>query len=192
MINICEKYPKTFCSDELYVLANKELPPAEIYDEANQYENGIGMLSKLLANWKKERKINLEHIEEIGKNIVFVTGKLAYSTIKKISDDINSASRFQTRVVQVDNNYFGNSVTVAGLLTATDIFAQVKISENEIISVCETMFKGQEITLDEVNLNDFMKHFQGETLLVSEEFGNWYHYFVSEEDESGFDLHFYC
>ena len=150
------------------------------------------MLSKLLANWKKERKINLEHIEEIGKNIVFVTGKLAYSTIKKISDDINSASRFQTRVVQVDNNYFGNSVTVAGLLTATDIFAQVKISENEIISVCETMFKGQEITLDEVNLNDFMKHFQGETLLVSEEFGNWYHYFVSEEDESGFDLHFYC
>ncbi len=65
IIKISRIFPKTYCSDEIYILANQQIPPEDFYDNYPQLENGIGMIRLLLENWKKNKK---RFINEIRKN----------------------------------------------------------------------------------------------------------------------------
>ncbi|MBQ8174586.1 MAG: DUF512 domain-containing protein [Clostridia bacterium] len=116
-----------FCSDEFYLAADRELPNEEFYEGYPQIENGVGMLTSLYTefiSWQNEIK---------GKKLLFprhvsiATGVSAYPMISKIARQMER--RFpglSVTVYEIKNRFFGESITVAGLLTATDIIDQLR------------------------------------------------------------------
>ncbi len=114
-----------YCSDEFYLKAELELPSFESYGDFSQIENGVGLVREF-ENAVDESLKGLEVCEKAAE-IAFVTGQSFKEELKKCLDKVAAyfpACRF--RVVDIYNDWFGRSITVAGLITATDIIAQAK------------------------------------------------------------------
>ncbi len=173
ILKLSSRFPRTYCSDEIYLLANEKIPPEDFYDGYPQLENGIGMIRLLLENWKLNKNDFISDIQELNEKIVFITAKLAYSTILGISDEINLLLPQKTRVVEVINNAFGENVTVAGLLTASDIIDQVKLETNEIPALSSNVFNEDNLTIDGLSKDELKKHYGGRLLIINEEFVEW-------------------
>ena len=114
-----------YASDEFYLIAERELPDADYYGEFSQLDNGVGMCALL----KDEFLDALEGTEAkvINRNITVATGHAAYkllsSLCKKAEDKFQG---LQINVVKIQNDFFGETVTVAGLITGADFKAQLK------------------------------------------------------------------
>ena len=123
-----EKYGerRCFAADEFYLMAKRDIPDAGFYGDFHQLENGVG----LWALMKSQAKECLQSYEEGGKDprvITLVTGVAAYPLIKEIAAECEKKrANLKIYVRQIINNYFGKRITVAGLVTATDIYDQLK------------------------------------------------------------------
>ena len=172
IISLHKKFDKVYLADEFFLLAEEEIPPESYYQDYPQLENGIGMSRMLLENWNYVKEDFITDLKKWDKKIVMVTGKLAISVIKKISDEINNT--YPSRVVSVCNDFFGESVTVAGLLTAADIQKQVQIDSDEIVCMSNAIFNNDDVTIDQVHLRELANFFGGKMILVDEEFADWH------------------
>ncbi len=111
-------------SDEMYLLAGEPLPSAKSYEEFPQFENGVGMISRLNAEWKRlERKIPARINRP--RRVTVVTGTLAAPVLAPLADRLSQVENLAVRVAPVVNRFFGPTVTVAGLLTGADIAEQL-------------------------------------------------------------------
>ncbi|MDP8201146.1 MAG: DUF512 domain-containing protein [Candidatus Tenebribacter burtonii] len=173
ILNLSSRFPRTYCSDEIYLLANYKIPPENFYNGYPQLENGIGMIRLLLENWKINKYNFIPDIQSKKERIVFITGKLAFSTISGISEEINQLHPQKTRVVKVINNAFGENITVAGLLNASDIFDQVKLETNEVPAFSSNLFNKDDITIDGLSKDKVRTMFGGKLLIINEEFYEW-------------------
>ena len=173
IIKISRIFPKTYCSDEIYILANQKIPPEDFYDDYPQLENGIGMIRLLLENWKKNKKRFIKEIQKINNKLVFITGKLAYEYFIGIAKEINSILPNKTRVKSITNFFLGESVTVTGLLSAKDILEQIDLRQNEIAVISSNIFNTDGFTLDDIHKNELKTKLNGKLLIVDEEFANW-------------------
>ena len=111
-------------SDEMYLLAGEPLPAVRTYEDFPQFENGVGMIPRLNAEWKRvERKIP----ERIGKprRVTLITGTLAAPVLQPFADRLSQVENLDVRIAPIRNDYFGPTVTVAGLITGSDIAAQL-------------------------------------------------------------------
>lgn len=111
-------------SDEMYLLAGQPLPSVKSYEDFPQFENGVGMIPRLNAEWKRvERKIPAR----IGKprRVTLITGTLAAPVLQPFADRLSQVENLDVRVVPIRNDFFGPTVTVAGLITGGDIAAQL-------------------------------------------------------------------
>lgn len=138
-------------SDEFYILAERELPEEERYDGYIQLENGVGML-RLMTEEVAETLKELDG-DASSEEISIATGVLAYPYIRKYADDI--CEKFPNRkihVYQIVNDFFGHSITVAGLITGQDLIAQLRGKElGERLLLPSCMFRsGEEVFLDDV------------------------------------------
>ncbi len=117
-------------SDEWYLLAEQELPEESNYDGYLQLENGVGMLT-LLKDEFHQALSELSN-ETMGKQIraqrmTLATGKLAYATINELADELmDKFPQLDLNVVAITNDFFGEMITVSGLLTGGDIASQLK------------------------------------------------------------------
>ncbi len=144
-----------FLSDEFYIIAGRELPDYHDYENFIQLENGVGLIRKfqyevdaaLKTNWKK------------GKSTTIFTGTSAYEFIKEIAENISKTYHTKIDVIKVKNKFFGETITVAGLLTATDIINESKKHElNEQVLIPNVMLRtGEDIFLDDITLEEFEK-----------------------------------
>ena len=141
-------------SDEFYILAGRPLPEEERYDGYPQLENGVGML-RLLTGEVEEALENLAEedrdVEEMEVSIA--TGKLAYPFLQTYIQQIEE--RFPARKVHlyaIRNDFFGEEITVAGLITGQDIIAQLKGKNlGSCLLLPSCMFRsGEEVFLDDV------------------------------------------
>jgi putative radical SAM enzyme (TIGR03279 family) len=173
ILKLSSKFPRTYCSDEIYLLANEKIPPEEFYDDYPQLENGIGMIRLLLENWKLNKIEFISDIQTMKEKIVFITGKLAYSTILRISNEINQLHPQKTRTVEITNNAFGENITVAGLLTASDILDQVKLDVNEIPALSSNIFNEDDLTIDGLSKDELRELLDSQLLIIDEEFDKW-------------------
>jgi len=110
---------KLFIADELFIRAGLSIPPASYYEDYPQIENGVGLVRQLLqdgANLKRRLQ------KDVDFRVLVITGYSAYPFLKKVLADISP----NYDVAAVENNYFGESVTVAGLLTAQDVIKKIK------------------------------------------------------------------
>ncbi len=116
---------RCYASDEFYLLANRDMPSAEYYGEFLQLENGVGLWSLLLKEATDAIAINDYKLIEKRK-ITLATGTDAYPLIVEIVDKAAKKwDNLECSVCAVRNDYFGHSITVAGLVTATDIEKQL-------------------------------------------------------------------
>ncbi|MBA3341406.1 MAG: DUF512 domain-containing protein [Gemmatimonadaceae bacterium] len=107
-----------FGSDELYLLAGEELPPAKHYGDFAQIENGIGAITSLRMR-VAEGIADLPRLE--GLRIGIVTGKAMGSLMPPLIDSIAGATGAQFELIQIENSLFGPTITTAGLLVGADM-----------------------------------------------------------------------
>lgn len=140
-----------YLGDEFYLLAEKELPPVEFYDDFPQIENGIGMT----RNFMEEFYSLKANSYKLTAKIDVVSGTSFAKVLKNlVADNPN------VRILPVENKFFGSKVNVSGLLTGGDIIAALKGGERDLILIPATALKaGEEIFLDDVTVDDLRKIF---------------------------------
>lgn len=106
-----------FAADEYYLKAGLPLPMADCYEDYPQIENGVGLVAKLLA----EADEALEGCQGQGRHVSAVTGADAYPIIKKLARRAEAACGARIDVYRAENETFGRSITVSGLLCGADI-----------------------------------------------------------------------
>ena len=146
-----------FLSDEFYIMANRKLLDYDEYEGFIQFENGVGMISK----FEREIKDYLENLSEDHKSkikkVSIATGHSAYEFMCEMAKCImEKCPNVQIDVYKIINNFFGDTITVSGLVTATDIIDQLKDKNlGETLYIPRSMLKAdEEIFLDNINLEN--------------------------------------
>lgn len=125
-----------FPSDEFFLIAQRELPPIEYYEDFPQYENGVGMLRSLIDEFEKA----LETAEWEGgkRHVSIATGYSAYEIIKSLAEKAEKYfPLLKCDVYRIRNDFFGETITVTGLITGQDLIAQLKgknLGDNLLVS----------------------------------------------------------
>lgn len=117
-VRIC--YP----ADEFLIKAQRALPPEEYYDDYPQIDNGIGLWTSLKTEFFEELKTRDD--TPVHKKITVATGVAAYPLLKELCDAASQKFQIQIETVEIINNFFGENITVAGLLTGQDLLSQLK------------------------------------------------------------------
>ena len=155
-------------SDEWYLLAGEELPPAESYDGYLQLENGVGMLRLLMDEFKEALEENIakngnSKNHEIKKEISMVTGKLAYPCIVGLAKQVMEwYPEIRIHVYPVTNYFFGEHITVSGLLTGQDIRNQLAGHElgEKLLLPQNVLRSGETVFLDDTTLEELQNALQ--------------------------------
>ncbi|MBR2948433.1 MAG: DUF512 domain-containing protein [Lachnospiraceae bacterium] len=155
-------------SDEWYLLAQEELPAEDTYDGYLQLENGVGMLRLLLEEFAD----SMERLKEQGmvqkwngreRKISIATGLLAYPSIQRMAEQMCEAfPGLCVTVYPIRNDFFGELITVSGLLTGQDIIAQLKDKDlGEALLLPQNVLRSQEtVFLDDLTVADMVKALQ--------------------------------
>ena len=147
------KYGSHFihASDEWYLLAERPMPEEERYDGYLQLENGVGML-RLLWNEVCE-KLELLRGDDRERHMTLATGALAAPWIRKIVDKIREKyPQVTVDVRAIRNDFFGEMITVSGLVTGQDLIAQLKGQElgQKLLIPCNMLRYGENVFLDDL------------------------------------------
>ncbi len=154
-------------SDEWYILAELPLPEASRYDGYLQLENGVGMVRLL----KEEVKEMLTELQRSGfrlqkkREVSLATGLLAFRYIQEIAEELmRMQSHLTVRVYPIRNDFFGELITVSGLLTGGDIQAQLMGKElgEELLLPQNVLRSGEDVFLDDMTVSEL-----GNTLQVN-------------------------
>ena len=118
-----------FCSDEFYLKAELPLPSESYYEGYPQIENGVGMITSLMTEFKDELEYLDEYLEDYSspRHVSIATGVAAYDTIKAMAVELEArVEGLKVDVYKIINNFFGETITVSGLLTGKDISEQLQ------------------------------------------------------------------
>ena len=121
-----QKYNENFvyASDEFYLLAGEKIPEYDKYNGFPQIENGIG-LTRLLLNELKNIDNQLPDKLQESKNFTLITSELSEKLMLKVVNRFNKIKGLNIDLLVVKNKFFGESVTVTGLLTGQDIYNSI-------------------------------------------------------------------
>ena len=118
-----------FCADEFYLKAGLPLPDHAYYEEYSQIENGVGLLTSLCHEFDFE----LDYVDDLlpeaklPRTVTVATGEAAYGTLSALTERLMAkVPGLTVQVIAVHNDFFGDLITVAGLLTGRDLAAQLK------------------------------------------------------------------
>lgn len=145
---------RIYAADEFYLLSGKDIPPASYYGDFLQLENGVGMW----ALFQKEAAEEMEAAKPSRqkRRISIATGEAAYPLIRATAECISKKwGNIQCEVYSIKNNFFGERITVAGLITGQDIIAQLKgKSLGKELLIPEVMLReGNDLFLDNTTID---------------------------------------
>lgn len=122
-----------FCADELYLRAGRPLPPSDYYEDYSQIENGVGMITSLKTDFNFDFEGISEYAADFaqkhpnGRTVSIATGAAAYDCITELTKKIeNAVPGIKINVYKIINRFFGESITVSGLLTGKDMGEQLE------------------------------------------------------------------
>lgn len=140
-----------YLADEFYLLAGTELPSAADYDGFPQLENGVGMVS-LFRQQSEEVLLEAEPLKL--DHVTLVTGVAFAAELEHFAERISLRTGVLIQVVPIENDFFGSGITVAGLVTGTDLVKQLR-SHNlgQALFIPEVMLKDDEtVFLDDMTV----------------------------------------
>lgn len=163
-----------FCADEFYIQAGQDIPQADHYKDYPQIENGIGMIRLMLENFKRKKRTFIKELRKTARPLLFLTSKSAYSYIKDLGEYLNSKLEHDfIRIQAIENHFFGESITVSGLLTFIDIRDQIAPLENEVIVFPNNVFNHEGLTLDGFSQIEIKEQLNRDILIVDHLFEDW-------------------
>ena len=143
-----------YCADEMYITAGLPFPHLQEYGELPQIENGVGMVPLFLS---QARKLKLPKTISVKKRFLTFSGTSFYPYLKKFVGRLTEKEHFSVDVVQVENRFFGQTVTVAGLLTGRDLISTIhgNTDRYDFLVVPDVVLReGDTLFLDNVSLRD--------------------------------------
>ena len=164
-------------SDEWYLLAGQELPGEEIYDGYPQLENGVGMLRLLREEFAAALGEAVAESSGPGgfgglaraEKITIATGVLAAPTLQELADAFQREfPQKEIQVISITNQFFGEQITVSGLLTGQDLAGQLKNRDlgSRLLLPCSLLRSGEEVFLDDITLSQLKNALQVEIDIV--------------------------
>ena len=142
-----------FASDELYLLAGRSLPGSVVYEGYPQYENGIGIVRSFLGELRGVAK-RLPASVPAPLRVGLITGKSAEPFILRLAKVLNQVENLDVDVCAISNDFFGHTVTVAGLVTGTDVIDQLAGRElPELLLFPRVMLRDNSF-LDDVKMDE--------------------------------------
>ncbi len=169
-------------SDEFYLLAERDLPEEERYDGYIQLENGVGMMRLFREEFReamralyidqnsqensnsrngKKRRISRSDPGGVKRTLTVATGKLAFSVIREAAEELcRVCPGLVIRVFPIRNDFFGETITVAGLVTGQDLIAQLKERQqagedlgDALLIPANMLRSGEQVFLDDVTVS---------------------------------------
>ncbi len=164
-----EEYGTHFihAGDEWYILAGEELPEEERYDGYLQLENGVGML-RLLEEEFREAYEGTEG-DQRKREVSIATGLLAAPYIQRMAEQLAvKYPKTEIHVYPIRNDFFGELITVSGLITGQDLIRQLRGRElgERLLLPCNMFRSGEEVFLDDVTLSEVEEALQVEAYIV--------------------------
>ncbi len=151
-----KKSPFVLYSDEWFILAEQPFPPLSDYGELDLAENGVGQVRQFLTLFEEE-SANFPRALAFETNITLATGTLVYETFQKeVIPILNQIDNLTVTLLPIINKFYGESVTVTGLLTGTDIITQLA-SKNlgDAVWMSHRIINDEgTLTLDNLTLDD--------------------------------------
>ncbi len=157
-----------YAADEFYLKAGRKIPDGAYYENYSQIENGVGMWTST----KEEFLSALENSAYSGKekHLSLATGVAAYPLMKELSEAVSQKyPQVTVDVYRILNDFFGHSITVAGLITGGDLIKQLKDKKlSGILLIPSVMLRSEgDIFLDDVSLEDAEREIGAEITPVS-------------------------
>jgi len=146
-----------WCSDEFYLLAGRELPPEEFFEDFTQLDNGVGMLTLLSREFS--RALDLMEPEELEGAAPFsiATGVSAAPFLEKLVGQAREkCGTIRGKVYPIVNRFFGETITVAGLVTGGDLIQQLRGRDlgQRLLIPANMLRSGEKVFLDDVSTDD--------------------------------------
>ena len=156
-IKYMDKYGvrKVYGADEFYLLSGREIPESDFYGDFDQLDNGVGMW----ALFKKEAFDAIELSDKMPDGVAktIVTGVAAYPLIKEIVEKAKEKwNNLECEVVAIINDFFGERITVSGLVTGTDIIKQLRGKNigKELLLPSSMLRYENDLFLDDVSVEE--------------------------------------
>lgn len=153
-------------SDEFYITAEREFPEEERYDGYIQLENGVGMMRLFRTEFAEAFAAAAHGVKyhvrkhKLKRTLTVATGKLAYSTIREFTKQMMQAYPGLTiQTFAIRNDFFGETITVTGLITGQDLISQLKEQQDKGVDLGDTLLisaamlrSGEQVFLDDVTI----------------------------------------
>lgn len=161
-------------SDEWYLLAGREIPEEDRYDGYPQLENGVGMLRLLQEETEEALSEDRENTDgdavfAAGGRRSLATGKLAAPYIRKLYETIKEQyPQAALEIYDIANDFFGERITVSGLITGRDLIRQLKGKElgEELLLPASMMRSGESVFLDDITVKELENALQIKVRIV--------------------------
>jgi NifB/MoaA-like Fe-S oxidoreductase len=142
-----------YASDEFYLLAGRDMPPADAYDGMPQYSNGVGMTRDFVDGWAKAQR-RLPARMPRPTELTLACATLIAPVLRRVVDRLNRIENLHVTLLPIVNQFFGETVTVSGLLMGQDVVAALKASGTQRALLPRVMFDHTGTrTLDEYSLD---------------------------------------
>ncbi len=155
--------PIVYGSDELYIKAKRRFPPLKYYGDFPQIENGVGMVP-LFLHRAKRLKISKRFSD---RRFLAITGVSFYPFLREFINKIRD--QVSIDLLSVENKFFGETVTVTGLLTGRDIIrkvSEVDGSYDALLIPDVTVREGKDLLIDDVSIRDLSRILSMEVMVV--------------------------
>ena len=144
-----------YAADEMYLIAGLPLPEASYYDDGALYENGVGAIRRFIDGFER----GLAGVPRFeGRRIRLVTGGSMGPFLDERASALAAATEASVEVVHVENRYFGDTVTIAGLLGGRDIIDALQNTESgDLVVLPAEALNADDIFIDDVPMDDVRK-----------------------------------
>ncbi len=140
-------------SDEWFIMAGEDFPEADYYEGYGQLENGVGMVRLLIDEVREE--LSAHTGDDRKRRVSIATAKLAWPTIRMLADELTALyPNVRVDVHCIKNDFFGELITVSGLMTGQDIIAQLKEEDlgEELLLPVNVLKADEDILLDDISV----------------------------------------
>ena len=151
-----------FASDEIYITAQREFPAYEEYETFDQIEDGIGMYAMFANDFKSACEDLTDNLRDVG----VICGTLIADSMEKLFRTLPSGG---VKAVAIENEFFGKTINVTGLLTGQDIINHVKSynTPKTLILPRDCLRRGETVFLDGVTLEELRSQLPDYTIEVA-------------------------
>lgn len=137
-IQIASKYKRVCCSDEFFLLADEPIPPAKYYGNFCQLDDGVGSLRLTLDDFNK---LKLPKTVSKPYKMIFACSYAAKNMLNEVSEKLSKIKNLEVETCPVKSNYWGQDITVAGLITTDDLIRTVKNVDCDIVVIPSIMLR---------------------------------------------------